>query len=334
MKKVFSAVVALFMLLLCGCSALSTSLELMSTPTPTPYPTQTARQIDISQTSIAVLLPGATESWVHAAQYYAQEALAQLGAQYNIMFADNPQLQSEQIQQTITDAYDVVILLPVDASVAESAKSITKAGLGLILFDRKLASAGETCFVCVDNAAIGKYAAEYTIEKLEGTGKIAIIGVPGAGVQNTQRIDAFKNGIAAASDGEIEILQEFAATAASSEQGKTIWNSILALYPDVNAVFTTDDSLALGVYQQASTAGHALKVIMGVGASQNSLNAMSTSVIELATLTNSPKEIVRCVEAAQKLILEGALKDKAITYPTQLVTKSNVQEFLNPQSIY
>lgn len=95
---------------------------------------------------------------------------------------DDTQQQIRDVEQFIADKVDLIVLAPNEAvPLTRVTEKAMKAGIPVVLVDRKVASPNYSAFVGADNYQIGKAAALYMAELLKGNGRIfEICGLDGS----------------------------------------------------------------------------------------------------------------------------------------------------------
>ncbi|MEE9166132.1 MAG: sugar ABC transporter substrate-binding protein [Candidatus Neomarinimicrobiota bacterium] len=114
-------------------------------------------------------------------------------------------------------------------------------------------------FIGSDNFEGGKIAGEYLIQRLKGTGKVAILeGIPGHETGDA-RLRGFHSAIDTVPGIEIEASQ----TANwERDQGFNVFQNILQSHPEVQALFACSDLMALGAIEAIAAAGRTGDIVV------------------------------------------------------------------------
>jgi ribose transport system substrate-binding protein len=222
----------------------------------------------------------------------------------------------------------VSALAVVPGGVAEVTPVLDKAkaaGIPVLIVDNDTPWPGKLCYIGTDNRVGGKLAGDYLVKILGGHGKVAIIrGVLGVS-SHDDRVAGFQDAIAQAPGIQLVTIQP-----ANSERslGLTVMENLLTSYPDLNAVFVTNDQMALGAMEGVAAQHLSGKVfVVGFDAGKEAVRAVKSGAIS-AVIAQYPANMGKqAVETAIKAI-QGQPVPKVIDTGTALVTKENADEFL------
>ena len=115
-------------------------------------------------------------------------------------------------------------------------------------------------------------AAKFIGEKLGGKGIVVSVGVPAYGSVHTERVNAFKDTMTQMFP-NIKIVKEVGAENSSKEAGLKIMSDLLNAEKHIDAVFTIDDELSIGVLQAiAENKRKDIKIETGAGGAQEYFN--------------------------------------------------------------
>jgi ribose transport system substrate-binding protein len=199
------------------------------------------------------------------------------------------------------------------------------AGIPVVIVDTDVPWPSKLGFIGIDNRLGGRLAGEYILRAIGGKGKVAVIrGVLGVATQE-DRLAGFRDVIAKAPGVECVAVQP-----ANSERalGMTVMENILTSHPGLNAVFATNDQMALGA-MEAIAARHLTGkiVLVGFDATREALRAIQAGQMH-AVMAQYPERIgKRAIQEAIKAA-RGQPVEKYVDIGTALVTKENASEFL------
>jgi ribose transport system substrate-binding protein len=284
---------------------------------------------------LGLCFPAADHGWVAAVIYNAQKQAEALGVKYILTTGANPNEQSSKVDELIAQGVGAIVMLPADTKpLTPAAKRVLDAGIPLIIFDRKV-EVEPTFYLAGDNAGIGVNAARLIGKKLGGKGIVVSIGVPAYGSVHTERVNAFRDTLKKEYPG-IKIAKEVGAENSSKEAGLKIASDLLNAEKHIDAIFTIDDELSIGVIQAIRENDRKdVKVETGGGGAQEYFNAIKdTKDIELATFLYSPIMVKEAVKAAVDIMNGKMPAKKAVILPATGVTKANVASYLDPSSPY
>ncbi len=284
---------------------------------------------------LGMSFPAADHGWVAAVIYNAKKEAESLGVKYILTTGANPNEQSSKVDDLIAQHVSAIVMLPSDTKpLTPAAQRVLNAKIPLIIFDRKV-EVEPTFYLAGDNAGIGVNAARFIGKKLGGKGTVVSIGVPAYGSVHTERVSAFRETLKKEFPG-IKLAKEVGAENSSKEAGLKIMSDLLNAEKHIDAVFTIDDELSVGVLQAISEAKRKdIKVETGAGGAQEYFNLIKAGgPITLATFLYSPLMVKDAVKYAVD-IMNGKMPDQtSIIIPATAVTKDNVDQYLDPSSPY
>ena len=125
-------------------------------------------------------------------------------------------------------------------------------GIPVIMVDRKILSDKYTAFMGADNYEIGREVGNYLAAKLGGKGNIVeLTGLSGS-TPAMERHQGFMSAISHYPD--IHLLAK-ADAAWEREPGRIIMDSLLKIYPKIDAVYSHNDRIAPGAFEAAQKQG-------------------------------------------------------------------------------
>ncbi|PLT29698.1 substrate-binding domain-containing protein [Peribacillus deserti] len=283
---------------------------------------------------IGISLPSATHGWMGAlidsAEKQAKELKKSDGIEYVLTNATDPNKQANDIDDLISQDVDAIVMLPIEsAALTPVGQKIKDAGIPLVIVDRELENDAATVVVKGDNEGIGVNAGKYFIEKLNGKGKVVEITGPPSSVTE-QRGKGFKEAMES-SDG-IEVIASQSGDF-STEKSLEVMQNILQANSHIDAVFTQDDGMALGVLQAIKEAGRKdIQFITGAGGGKAVFENMKEDGLITATFLYSPTMVKDAVKIAADLAKGGKPTEKMVVKEATQVTKENVEEHYDPES--
>lgn len=225
-------------------------------------------------------------------------------------------------------AKKVSVLVVAPAGVAQVIPVLERARasrIPVILVDTDAPWEGKLSFVGTDNRLGGRLAGEYLVKRLSGHGRVALLtGIPGVETHES-RAAGFREALAAAPAVRIAAEQP-----ANSERAlaMSVMENLLTSNAQLDAVFATNDQMALGALEAVSARGRAGKIeIVAFDAGREVLGQIRTGRIGAAVAQRPFEMGRRSVEAAVR-VLRGESIERRIDTGTALITAANVQEFL------
>lgn len=255
-------------------------------------------------------------------QEILREALFHDNVEVEIRSADDSnEKQIADLKYFADNGFDMVIVAPNEAApITPAVDEVMARGIPVMIFDRNVSGNNYTAFQGADNDSIGYQAAEYIRSKAgEKAHVLEICGNP-ASTPACGRSEGFQAGI-----GDMTLVA----------QGYGKWNydnavrvtdSLLKLYPDVDAIYAHNDRMAIAASEVA--AHHGVKpLIVGIDAAPKiGMKAVSEGKIDATFLY--PTEGHRLLRTALA-ILEGKPYDRITKLPaSSAVDKSNADILL------
>lgn len=209
------------------------------------------------------------------------------------------ELQCAQIDSFVKEGVDLLIVSPNEAEAVKPAVSRAyKAGIPVIVADRRVTGEEWTAFVGGDNLAVGRMMGSWVKEKEVQAGRrlkvIEIVGLPGStpAVLRHQGLCEVIDSTQIIAIGQGKWLQADARHA---------MDSLLKIFPDVDIVLAQNDLMAIGA-SEALRARHMHASVMGVDGINLGLKALVDGRIEATTTYASRGDMV--IQTAAQ-ILEG-----------------------------
>jgi len=190
-----------------------------------------------------------------------EERAKELG--WNLRFVsanEDVTAQVNGVLDLVSQKVDGILISPIDARATRSAYAAAKnAGIPIISVARHADSPDQTAFVAMDEVQIGRDIATWIVNALGGKGNVALIAGP-SGAATFRNISAGLAEVFAKSpDIKIVFNKE---TFMSREEGLRVGQDIMVAYPDVNAIYVSNDETALGVVQAVASTGKIGKVLI------------------------------------------------------------------------
>jgi ribose transport system substrate-binding protein len=230
------------------------------------------------------------------------------------------------LEDQITKRVSALAVAPAGVSeimpVLEKAKA---AGIPVIIMDTDINWPGKLSYVGADNRHAGRLAGEHLVKLLAGKGKVAVIrGILGVATHE-ERLAGFKDGIAAAPGINLVAVQP-----ANSERalGMSVMENLLTSYPDLRAIFATNDQMALGAVEAIAARNLTGKVlVIGVDATAEAVHAIEAGRMA-ADIAMNPEALGNKAVLAAIQAAKGQAVEKKIDTGETLVTKENAAQFV------
>ncbi|MER0236973.1 ABC transporter substrate-binding protein [Fulvimarina sp. MAC8] len=287
--------------------------------------------------TIGVSIPAATHGWTGGVNYHAQAAIDELEETYpNLDFvlstAGDPGKQVSDLEDMLaTRDIDALVILPFESDpLTGPVKRVADAGKFVTVVDRGLAQEGiEDLYVAGDNTAFGRVAGEYFVEKMPDGGNIVVLrGIPTT-IDN-ERVEAFQ---AAIEGSGIEVV--------GMEHGN--WNrdeafevmqDFLSRHSEIDAVWASDDDMALGAIEAINQAGREgdMWVLGGAGMKQIVERVKNGDEMIPADVTYPPAMIATAIRLTADRFVSQAPMEGRFIIGSVLITQENADQYYYPDS--
>jgi len=230
------------------------------------------------------------------------------------------------LEDQITKRVGALAVAPAGAAevipVLERAHAV---GIPVIIFDTDINWPLKVSYVGGNNRRAGQMAGQYIVKLLGGKGKVAVIrGIMGV-FTHEERVAGFQDAIRGSAGIDCVSVQP-----GNSERtlGMSVMENLLTRYPDLRAVFATNDQMALGAVESVAARNLTGKVaLVGIDATREAVRAVAAGRLA-GDIAMYPERLGgNAVEAAFKAA-RGEPVEKRIDVGEALVTRENAQDFL------
>jgi ribose transport system substrate-binding protein len=286
---------------------------------------------------IGVSIPAATHGWAGGMNFHAQEAIARLEEVYPdldfvLATASDAGKQVNDIEDMVaTRNISALVVLPFESDpITPPVQSVANSGVWVTVVDRGLSIPGiENLYVAGDNPGFGTVSGEFMRSQMPDGGKIVVLrGIPTT-IDN-ERVAGFE---AAIEGSGIEIV--------GMEHGN--WNrddsfnvmqDFLSKYDQIDAVWASDDDMAVGVLAaiEAADRQDVKFVLGGAGMKEMVKRVMDGDAMIPADVTYPPSMIATAIELTAVGMTSTAPVSGTFTIGSVLVTPDNAAQFYYPDS--
>lgn len=233
---------------------------------------------------------------------------------------DDPVRQQADIREFIKEGVDVIITSPYDSvNLNDVLREAREAGIKVLVFDRETSRPVYDVFIGADNPMLGKAASKFLIDSRGG--KANILELWG----NPSSSPAFGR-----HQGFLEALAENPASRClgagygewEEDTAEAVTDSLLALYPETDAIFAHNDRMALGARKATRKIGREDILISGIDAVPSlGMQAVADGDIDATFIyPTAGKELI---DLAVRALKGGELQDELIISTAQPVIKDN-----------
>jgi len=238
---------------------------------------------------------------------------------------DNVGEQKAMVEQVLKDRPDAVIFIPVDdVAMIPSVEELNEAKIPVILVSNPLPGHFVT-YVGADDYEIGYREAHYLFDTLGGKGKVVVIEGTPAAATNRERVRGYKRAVA-----EYPGIEVLGSGNGNYQQpdAKRAMEKFLAAYPQIDAVLSANDGMALGALEALKEAGRT-SIVIGINGILPAVKQIETGAILASVDFNMFKIGCTATRAAVRYLKREPLPEKVIL-PAEIIDKTNYQAWLVP----
>ena len=238
---------------------------------------------------------------------------------------DNVDEQKAMVEQVLKDRPDAIIFIPVDdVLMVDSVKKLNEARIPVVLVSNPLPGSFVT-YVGADDFEIGYREGKYLFEHLGGKGRIVVIEGTPAAPTNRERVRGYQRAFA-----EFPGIQVLASGVGNYQQAdaKRVMAKFLGEHPQIDAVLSANDSMALGVLE-ALKAANRTAIVVGINGILPAVKQIETGAILATVDFNMFKIGCTATRAAVRYLKREPLPDKVLL-PAEVIDKTNYKAWLVP----
>jgi ribose transport system substrate-binding protein len=280
---------------------------------------------DKKEIRVAVVLKAVNSDYWKIVKAGAEDAGKALGVKVDVL---GPNAETDIAGQTsimedqIVKKVSALVVAPSQPSAAVA--TFDKADQGkipVLLIDTNANWDKKKSFIGTGNLAGGEVGGKFIAGKLQKGDEVVILrGALGDGTHDERTNGAKK----AMEDAGLKVV---AVQPANSDRnmGMSVMENLLQTYPNVKAVFCSNDEMALGATRALSQAGKKGVITVGFDGSPDALKSIKAGELT-GSVAQSPYNIGKFgVEAAVKLA-KGETIDARIDTGTSMITKENAEK--------
>lgn len=288
---------------------------------------------------VGVSIPAADHGWTAGVKWWADQATKlHPDIDWIIEDAKEPGEQIADLENLQSQRVDALVILATESEpITPIAEKLKEAGILIVNVDRGFTKPVADVFIEGDNKAFGRKSAQYIVDKLGGQGKIVILeGIPST--VNTDRVNAALE-VFKASPGIQIVAQDTGMW--NREKAEKVMQNILVAHPQIDAIWASDDDMALGVENALKAAGREKDVWILGGAGMKDIvkRVMDGDPLYPADITYPPSMIAVGIQMAASILQAG--RDKALQFmpkhlmiDVELITPENAKDYYFPDSVY
>jgi ribose transport system substrate-binding protein len=238
---------------------------------------------------------------------------------------DNVDEQKAMVEQVLKDRPDAVIFIPVDdIAMVDSVKKLNEAKIPVVLVSNPLPGSFVT-YVGADDFEIGYREARYLFEHLGANGKIVVIEGTPAAPTNRERVRGYQRAFA-----EFPGIEVLGSGIGNYQQpdAKRVMEKFLGEHPQIDAVLSANDGMALGVLEALKQANRT-SVVIGINGILPAVKQIETGAILASVDFNMFKIGCVATRAAVRHLKREPLPERVIL-PAEIIDKTNYKAWLVP----
>ena len=281
--------------------------------------------------TMAVSIPAADHGWTGGVVFHATQEAAALEKQYpglKVIVKTSPDgaAQANALEDLTTQGIDALVVLPHNPDeLTDPIRKVKQKGAFITVVDRALRERSiEDLYVAGNNPELGRVAAKYIKERLNGKGDIVVIrGLPIPIYE--QRVNAFNEGIKGT---DIKVLDSQFGNWSRDDAFK-VMQDFLTKHPHIDAVWCQDDDMAVAVLEAVKQAKRTdVKfVVGGAGMKEMVQKVMDGDPMIPVDVLYSPSMVAVAMDVtAAGLENHIPVRGQYILNAT-LVTKENAKDF-------
>ncbi|HWL65202.1 MAG TPA: substrate-binding domain-containing protein [Actinomycetota bacterium] len=288
---------------------------------------------------IAFSAPGADHGWLAA---ITENARAEADKYDDVELVLNEgtndsAAQASQVETLVNQDPDVLVILPHEGdALTPAAQDAMAAGIPVVNLDREFSSpSAYRTWIGGDNYGIGKSAGDYFAQELDCKGNVVEIqGLAGISVTEL-RTKGFADAIKQC-DGGIKVIAQQPADFLP-DKGLEVMEAILQSEDQIDAVYTHDDDMAMGVVSAIQNAGREGEMfVTGAGGSADAMKLIQEGDLYKATFLYNPSMSASAIRLARLIALGAPMGDLVepevpsyIQLPATTVTQENVDDVID-----
>ena len=234
--------------------------------------------------------------------------------------------QINGVQDLVARGVKGILISPIDAVGVNAAYDAAAAAkIPIVSVARGSASPNQTIHVAMDEKQIGRDIAEWTAKKLGGKGKVALLMGPSGAPTFKNLGDGYSEAIAKHPGIQIVFRADGPLT---RERGVKQAEEVLVANPDLAAIYTANDDVALGAMQAVNAAGRKGKTLVtGMNGVPPALRAVKEENLAM-TVELNPAEWGRLGVDVLATYLKGEKVEPRVFIKHIIIDSSNVDATL------
>ena len=285
--------------------------------------------------TIGVSIPAATHGWTGGAVYHAQETAKALEKQHpglKVIVKTSPDgaAQANALDDLTAQKIDALVVLPFNSDeLTDPVRQVKNKGVLVTVIDRGLKDPSiQDIYVAGDNPGFGRIAGKYFADTLKQGNIVVLRGIPT--VLDDERVSNFEKAIQGSG---VKIVDRQYANWNRDDAFK-VMQDFLAKHPKLDAVWASDDDMALGVLEAIRQAKREdIKfVVGGAGMKEMVKRVMDGDKMIPVNVTYPPALVATAMHVTAANFYSNAPMRGTFVLNAQLITKENAKDHYFPNS--
>ena len=285
--------------------------------------------------TIGVSIPAATHGWTGGVVYHAQEAAKQLEKTYpglKVVVKTSPDgaSQANALDDLTAQKIDALVVLPFNSDeLTDPVRAVKKRGTFITVVDRGLKDSSiQDIYVAGNNPEFGRVAGKYMVDNLKSGNVVVLRGIPT--VIDEERVSNFEKALEGSG---VKVIDKQYANW-NRDDAFRVMQDYLAKHPKIDAVWASDDDMALGVLEaiRQGKRDDIKFVLGGAGMKDMVKRVMEGDKMIPADVSYPPGMIATAMNVTAAQFFTDAPMRGTYVLNAQLITKDNAKEHHFPNS--
>jgi ribose transport system substrate-binding protein len=239
---------------------------------------------------------------------------------------DDRSAQVRVVEDMISRGVDAIVLAPLDdRALVPVATEASREHIPVVIFDSGIQWDGLVSFVATDNRQGGVLAAERMNELLGGAGRVMMMRYQEGSASTSERERGFLETMEQRFS-QIEIVSSNQYGGATTETAYQTAENLLVRFPDVDGVFTPNESTTFGMLRALQEGNRAGEVkLVGFDANEALVTALRQGQVHGLVLQN-PMRMGELAVRTAVARLDGQPVEPRIDTGATMVTRDNMDE--------
>jgi len=279
--------------------------------------------------TIAFFVKNVTNPFWKGCRIGAEKAAKELGVNLEVVAPtkpDNIEEQTRLVEDWIVKKPDAFVFVPVDyQALVPSIQRANKAGIPVVNYNNRMSGVDVVSYIGSDDEIMQYELCKYLFKSMGGKGKVVHIdGVPAASTAQARK-RGFERAVKETPG--IEVL--------TSQPGQyrrlpavQVFENIMQRYPEIDAVVSANDDMAVGIAEALAAAGRGSKTkVVGIDGIPDATAAINAGKMFATADFSGHDQAYLAVQAAVRNLRKQPVP-KEIKLPIVIIDKQNVAAFM------